>query len=206
MFAIIFLSIDKNSATKTINNNKNNETETEQEEKNISLIKNEVEDINNEFCNFLSIDIGYDITSNEDLFSYYASPIMGCIYDANYKIVTLDNITDYIIVSEEEQSDLKNYFTQDLNLILYDEEYDRINPEDSSLKEYYNKEYKIILEISGPGISDINYSLDKITKSNDSYNVTINATYNNISYTGNTNVKIVDNHCQFSELIFNKAI
>lgn len=191
---------------------------TKEEDKNISIIKEELNliidylngeksDTTNNYCALLSTDIGYNITSSEDFFSYYAALIMGCIHNKEYSEVSFDYTSSSIIINDTQYKELVSYFEQDFNLKVYDEEYLKVTNDDiiSELNNYYNKGYKIFFEYGGLGISETKYKLSRIINNKDSYEVTIIATFNNQEYTGTMNVKIVDNHCKYSKLIFKKS-
>ena len=188
-------------------------------DENISLIEEELTTIfayinnarvaNDTSCLALGNDLGYNISNYENFFTYYAPVIMDCIYEKGYPTLQSNANISYKIISLEEYNIYTDYFSIAPELSLVADVYTpdiftTISETDATIiQNYIDNNYLIAYSI--PTLvskNNINYEIKRIFKEDDHYKAVIIASYNNEEYKGILNMRVIDNHIQYSELIF----
>lgn len=199
--------------------NTNTSSKEPKEDTNISLISEELTTIFSYIngiknsptpaCNFLSKDLGFDITISANFFDYYAPVIMDCLNNKNYPSVYYDNNSVYKIMSEDNYKEYAAYFEslKDFSKVstIYNEEYINNLPNElkSNIKAYITNNYYLayLFTDSNPD-STIDYTIKRIYKEKEIYKAIILASYQKHEYVGTLSISILDGHPQYSTLHF----
>ena len=183
---------------------------------------------NNELapCFILGILYPYEYNSDKDInsFNNMYPAIAECLYDFRYAEVKDDYIFSRKLISKEEYSRLKEYFTDVEELKLYDTLWEKEPPKDDPdyglyknysdvAKPYLKKDYRVAYEFGdGFGFTERFYELDNINKVSDNkYSVQISLYYHNsdpkiscvyCKKIGKFNAEVVNKHIKFGKLVF----
>ncbi len=214
IFSLLFYIItSKEVATSTQNDSRTSDDE------NVALIVTDLLTIfgfvngtaftEEESCQVLYNDLGYEIDSLENFFDYYSAVIMDCMYAKEYPTIYYDTNTSFKIITESEYNNYKFYFN-DLNdyqpvTEIYDTEYlESLSEEEMlAIQDYIKDNYLIAYKIDETASkNEITYSLKRVIREADYYIAIIIANYDDKEYTGSLRVDVAKGNITYSKLVF----